>query len=251
MFDLAGNPAKLAFLTTAASAFRRNLVAPARSRVELRVPEQPSALPFTENALADLWRENGVPASLAAVHQLGIALSPGSGEVSARAAVPSSASLASDTSELFWEAQGPHAHFSIDAPALKAVCGRLANSALKFAGISFEFPEFYPDFACASLLALDEQTIAGARRLLLTVVGRAQNAHRSDGPARGSLAALGDGPALAQYVPITVTLPRAAWRAEALDATGKPAHALPVVNARESQISTTFQGAALSYAITR
>jgi hypothetical protein len=251
VFDLAGHPAKLAFLTTAASAFRRGVVAPAQNRVELRVPNQPNALPFAENALTALWREGGVPASLAAVHQLGIVPSAGTGEVSASAGVPSSGTVGSDTGELVWESQGPHAHFSIDAPALKAVCGRLASSVLKFAGVDFEFEDFSPDFACASLLSLDDQPIASARRLLLTVVGRVQNAQQPAAAPSASPAALGAGPVLAQYVPITVTLPRAAWHAAALDAAGKPVHPLPVEQGRASRISAQFQGATLSYAISR
>jgi hypothetical protein len=78
-FDLAGHPVKLAFLSTAAAAFRAGLVAPATSRVELDVPEQPSELPYGEDALPSLWGNHGVPLSLAAVRQLGITLRPGSG----------------------------------------------------------------------------------------------------------------------------------------------------------------------------
>lgn len=236
-FSLAGHPAKLAFLSTAAAAFRRGLVAPAQSRVELSVPEQPSALPYAEDALPSLWREHGVPLSTAAIRQLGITLRPGSGDVSAGFAPRASGVLGSDTGELLWEEHGSHARFSIDAPALKAVCGFLSSSALKFSGISFEFSNFAPGFACASLLSLDDGPIASSRRLLLSVSGLAQN------PATG--------PALAQYVPLSVTLPRGAWRADALDAAGKPTHAMAIVNAGESKFSTAYQGASLAYAFTR
>lgn len=56
VFDLAGHPAKLAFVTAAASAFRRGLVAPGPTRVELFVPKDPINLPFAENALPTLWK---------------------------------------------------------------------------------------------------------------------------------------------------------------------------------------------------
>lgn len=237
-FDLAGHPAKLAFVRTAAAAFRRGLVAPGRSRIELSVPEQPSALPFTEDALPDAWGALGVPASTVALRQLGVSLRVGNGEISAGYAPRASGVLGSDTGELLWDSQGRHARFSVDAPALKMVCGLLSNSELQFAGVKFEFPEFAPGFACASLVSLDDAPIAEARRLLFTVSGLAQN---PPPPA----------PARAQYVPVRVTLPRAPWRAQALDAAGMPLHALPVVNDRESQISTSYEGAALSYAFTR
>jgi len=180
------------------------------------------------------------PASVA-VRQVGIALRPGSGDVSAGEAARLGSPLGSDTGELLWEARGQHARFSIDAPALKAVCGYLSRSALKFSGVSFEFPEFAPGFACATLLSVDDAPIASARRLLFTVSGLAQNTRPgSDG-----------GPALAQYVPVTVTLPLATWRAEALDAAGAPRRSIAVVHAGESKISTSFRGAALAYAFTR
>jgi hypothetical protein len=238
-FDLAGHPAKLAFLSTAAAAFRRGLVAPAQGRVELSVPQQPSALPYTEDALPNLWREHGVPLSVAAVRQLGITLRPGSGDVTSGYAERASGVLGSDTGELLWEAHGSHARFSIDAPALKAVCGFLGSSALKFSGVSLEFPNFARGFACAALLSLDDAPIATAHRLLFSISGLAQNAETDAGPA------------LAQYVPVSVTLPRGAWQAAALDAAGKPTHAMTVVNAAESKFTTTYEGASLSYAITR
>jgi hypothetical protein len=251
VFDMAGHPSKLAFVTMAASAFRRGLVAPGQGRVELSVPEQPSTLPYAENALPNLWSANGVPQTAAVLRQLGITLHPGSGDISASYALHVNGVLGSDTGELLWDNEGAHARFSIDAPALKLVCGLVANSVLKFGGVSLEFHDFSPGFACASLLSLDEQPIASARRLLLTVVGRAENAHHSQTRDPGTVGPLGAGPALTQFVPITVTLPRDAWRCDALDATGAPSHSQAVVTAADSKLSTSLQGAAVSYSITR
>lgn len=252
VFDLAGHPSKLAFVTMAASAFRRGLVAPGQGRIELSVPEQPRTLPYAENALPNLWNANGVPQTAAVLRQLGVSIRKGSGDISASYALHVSGALGSDTGELLWDNEGAHARFSIDAPGLKLVCGRVANSLLKFAGVSLEFHAFAPGFACVSLLALDDQPVASARRLLLTVVGRAQNAQRAPSGGGNTLAPLGAGPALAQYVPITLGLPRDAWRVDALDATGTPVHTLPVTTVNgETKLSTAFEGAALSYAITR
>jgi len=243
-FDIAGHPAKLAFLTTAAAAFRRGLVAPGQTRVELGVPEQASALPFDDDALTGLWNAHGVSPQLAATQQLGILIRPGSGEVTAGHAARVQGALGSDTGELLWEPQGQHARFSIDAPALKAVCGFLSDSTLQFNGAAFEFKSFAPGFACVSLLALDEGPLESARHLLFSVSGLAQNAIRPGSQPPTEVA-------LAQYVPVSVTLPRGAWRAVALDAEGSPTHELPVVNAAQSKISLAYQGAALSYAFTR
>ncbi|HEY3667640.1 MAG TPA: hypothetical protein VGL19_16665, partial [Polyangiaceae bacterium] len=215
VFDLAGHPSKLAFVTMAASAFRRALVAPGLGRVTLSVPEQPSALPYAEAALPDLWSANGVPQTAVALRQLGLSIHPGSGDISADYSLPAGGALGSDTGELLWENAGAHARFSIDAPALKLVCGTVASSLLKFSGISFEFQEFSPPFACASLVSLDDQPIASAHRLLLTVAGQSHNAHapKAGDPAR--IGPSGEGPAVTQFVPLTVTLPRDVWQVSA------------------------------------
>jgi hypothetical protein len=251
VFDLAGHPAKLAFVTAAASAFRRGLVAAAPSRVELFVPKEPTALPFAEDALPSLWNDHGVPPTAAALRQMGITLREGSGAVTASYALHVSGPLGSDSGELYWEPGGQHARFSIDAPSLKLVCGRVSQSALKFRDISLQFADFAVGFACASLVALDAQPIAQSQNLLFTVVGRAQNAHPPKTMTETAGNAFGEGPALAQFVPVTLTLPRGAWRAQALDSAGANLHSVPVVTATDSKLSTVLQGAALSYSLTR
>jgi hypothetical protein len=251
VFDMAGHPAKLAFVSMAASAFRRGLVAPGRDRVELSVPQQPITLPVTEDALPQLWNDHGVAPGAAVLRQIGISIRPGNGDVSSSFALHASGVLGSDTGELLLDNQGAHARFSVDAPALKLVCGMVANSLLKFDGISLEFGDFSPNFACASVLSLDEEPVARSRRVLLTVVGNVQNAHA---PVSGGAAARdpwGAGPTLAQYVPVTLTLPASAWRAESLSATASAVQTLPVVTTDQSRISTSFSRAALSYALTR
>ncbi|MEP7049216.1 MAG: hypothetical protein ABJB12_02640 [Pseudomonadota bacterium] len=251
-FGLAGHPSKVAFIPMAASAFRRGLVTASPGRVELSVPDQPNLLPFAENALPELWNANGVPQTAAALRQVGISIRKGSGEASASFGLRVNGPLGSDTGQLFWESAGPHARFSIDAPALKLVCGWVANSVLKFSGLSLEFHDFAPGFACASVLALDDEPIANARRLLLTVAASAQNGHSAPAGARIPVPALGEGPALAQYVPVTLRLPQAAWIAAALDTAGSPVHSVSVSTAGdESKISNAIGDAALSYAITR
>jgi len=241
-FDLAGHPVKRAFLSTAAAAFRGGMVAPATSRVELQVPEQASDLPYGEDALPSLWGKHDLPLSLAAVRQLGITLHPGSGDVTAGLSARPNGIFGSDTGELLWKPQGDHARFSIDSPALSAVCGFVANSTLEFRDASFEFHAFTPEFACASLVSLDGGPIRSARRLLFTVAGFARNA-----PLSGAEVTT------VQQVPVTVTLPRDAWRAYALDAYRAPLHPITVDNAARSKISTETadQHPAQSYAFIR
>lgn len=252
LFDLAGHPTKLAFVTMAASAFRRGLVAPGRGRLELSVPSEPGRLPFTENALPLLWAEQGVPMSAAALRQIGVALHAGSGEVTVSEVPRIPGTLGSETGELLWERAGAHPRFSVDAPALKLVCGRVAKSALRFEDASFEFADFFGGYACASLLALDDQPIARSRRMLLTVAARAQNAQPArDRDSNGS-ADFGAGPALAQFVPFSLSLPTTGWRAQALDSTGRATHSVAVIDSTgRSQMTTALRDAALSFALER
>ncbi len=248
VFDLAGNPAKVAFLSTTARAFRGGLVAPGVSRVELFVPDEPATLPVAENALPNLWSANNVPLTAAALRQVGLTLHSASSAIAASYALHLSGALGSDTGELYWETSGAHARFSIDAPAFKAVCGMLANSSLKFGEFSLEFANFAGGFACATLLAVDGAPLARSRSVLFSVAGRAENAHRPQGTDRTRVEDLGAGPALAQFIPVAVGLPNGTWRAAALDVTGAPKRAVPVT---KSSLTTSLEDAALSYSITR
>lgn len=246
-FDLAGHPSKLAFVSNAALAFRRALVAPSKERVELSIPEQPSALPVTENALPQLWTEHGVPGSAAVLRQLGISVRAGSGAISASYALHPTGALGSDTGEVLWVNDGPHPRFSVDAPSLKLVCGRLSNTSLELSGVGLELPEFSPDFACVGLVALDQQPIVSSHRLLLSVAGLAENASAAPLDPK-SFASLGPGPARAQYVPVQLSLPRAAWQAMPLTVNARP---LAVTQGTRSRIATEPNNAALGYSITR
>jgi hypothetical protein len=92
------------------------------------------------------------------------------------------------------------------------------------------------------LLSLDDGPLDSARRVLFSVAGLAQNGVRAPASPPEQVA-------LAQYVPVAVTLPRGAWHAVALDAAGAPLHAVVVVDG--NQVATELRGAALSYAFTR
>jgi hypothetical protein len=90
-----------------------------------------------------------------------------------------------------------------------------------------------------------------SRRLLFNVAGRAENAHRPKATDQTQIGPLGDGPALAQFIPVTLTLPRAAWHAQALDAKGAATRPIPISTSDDSKLSTSFDVPALAYAITR
>jgi len=248
VFDLAGNPAKLAFVPTVARAFRTGLVAPGSSRVELLVPETPRALPVAESALPNLWTTNNVPLTAAALRQVGITLHSGSSALAPSYALQVNGALGSDTGELYWETGGQHPRFSVDAPGLKVVCGLLAKSALKFGEFQLEFADFGGGFACASVIALDGATLARSRRVLFTVAGRSENAHRPTESDRALVADLGTGPALAQFIPVKLGLPSGTWHAQALDPSGAPKRTIKLAS---SELVTSFEDGALDYALTR
>jgi len=250
--ELAGHPTKLAFVTASALAFRQQLIQPARNRIELSVAKSPHELPWTENAIPSAWLNNGVALSTIAVRQLGIVVREGAGAPSTSARLRSKGALGSDTGELFWEPEGPHARFTVDAPSFKLACGELSDSALALGAVGVEFPSFALGFSCVTLVALDLQPIAQSKALLLTVAGAARNAHDSTPSEPTALAVSNDGPALAQYVPVSLSLPAGTWHATALNGAGAALRQLPVTAGSAKPVFTTSPDAhALSYLLTR
>ena len=83
VFDLAGHPAKLAFLSTAAAAFRRGLVAPRRVASSSACPSNRVPCPLRKTRCRACGANTACPLAIAAIRQLGITLRPGSGEITA------------------------------------------------------------------------------------------------------------------------------------------------------------------------
>ena len=93
-----------------------------------------------------------------------------------------------------------------------------------------DFPMFGNNFASFTLTTVDAKPIAISKRLLLTIVGHVEKEGMIWNADRTSVGTnWGHGPALAEGIPVTVTLANAGvthvW---ALDSTGARAHDVPV-----------------------
>jgi hypothetical protein len=98
---------------------------------------------------------------------------------------------------------------------------------------------FGQNFAAVNVVALDDDAIGDSRRLLVTVVGRAQNQDITWNEERTSLGAnWGHGPPIVEYVPATITLAgTAGLRVYALAPDGTRTHR---VRAKRQEDDLTF-----------
>jgi hypothetical protein len=90
--------------------------------------------------------------------------------------------------------------------------------------------------------------VAETRRLLLTAVARVENAGQCWNETRTGVTEWGEGPTLAEPVPLTVTLPGTGWRATALDGSGRRRAQVPMSGAA---LKTAGVHATLWYLIER
>jgi hypothetical protein len=245
-FSIVSDPAKLTSLPAAALAFRRGLVAVGAQPLELSVSRESAPLAYETRSMPELWRSHDVPTSSVAVRRLGARLTDAKGEVKGGAALHVAAPYSSSTGELYWEPEGPHARFSVNAPALKVACGELSDTRLRLGAVLLSFESFQPGYACVTLVSLDDEPVETSKRLLLTAVGQIENTIAIKQPRFNSL---GAGPPLAQYVPLTITLP-GRWQATALDLRGTPTLSLSAGGATQSELRLPAAAHALSFLLT-
>ena len=221
-FDLAGSPAAQSFLPVAALTFRQGLIAPGRAVVRLPLPAaDPEAPPRAgEGALARLWSEAGLRLSLIGSRRI---------EVVPAGSRPWPAPARADeqAAQVRWDQAAP-ATFLAETPALRLAAGRLANRTLDVGDVRLTVGELPRGDAAIALVALDGRPIAEAKQLLLVAAARVENTAMRFSADRTGLASWGRGPALAEYVPLTVALPGAGLHAQRLDPAGAPVAELPV-----------------------
>jgi hypothetical protein len=228
-FDLAGNPAALSFLPVAALTFRRGLVAPLPAVARLALPAHPDADPplVGEGALARLWTAAGLPPELLSVRRLEVA----AGEK--RSSAPGAVDAAG---QIRWNAASATPTFTVDAPALRVAAGKLAGTALDLGGVHFAVGELPRGDAAIALMALDGAPLATSKEMLLVAAARVENTAMTWNEARTGLTSWGRGPALAEYVPLAMTLPWPGARVERLDPAGAAVASVPVETAGNSTL---------------
>jgi hypothetical protein len=225
-FDLGGNPAALGFLPVAALTFRKGLVAPALSVARLPLPPRDGAPPLVgESSLAKLWTDAALPPALLSSRRLEI--SPTGGRLE-----PANA----DHRVVGLRWNSADASFTVDAPSLRIAAGKIAGRTVTVGDVGMTVGELPRDDASIALVALDGLPIASSKQMLLVSVARVENTAMRWNGDRTGLTSWGHGPALAEYVPLTVTLPGPEWRAERLDPTGAIAAEVPIEKAGDHAI---------------
>jgi hypothetical protein len=129
---------------------------------------------------------------------------------------------------IIWRPEGPHPEFEIVAPVLRAAAGRIAGTSVKLGDVQMTVGDLPRGDASIALVSLDGTPIADSKKVLLVSVARVENTAMRWNADRTGLTSWGHGPALAEYVPLTVALPGPAWHAERLDPTGAIAAELPI-----------------------
>jgi hypothetical protein len=215
-FDLAGNPAAQSLLPVAALTFRQGLVAPGRAVVRLPAPPDIDSVPplTDEGALARLWRKAGLALGLVASHRLEVV--PAATKVA-----PPRQRTDEPVPQVRWDPAAP-ATFVVDAPALRVAAGQLANRRVDAGDVSFTVGELPRGDAAIALVALDGRPMDASKRLLLVATARVENTGMRFTADRTGLTSWGRGPALAEYVPLTLAVPGAGLVARRLDPAGAP-----------------------------
>lgn len=222
-FDLAGNPAALSFLPVAALTFRKRLVVPAPAVDQLPLPATREKAPplVGEGALAKLWTSAGLPPSLLSSRRLEI-VSPTKQAPAKRSGTKEAAG------QIVWNAGPPAPTFTVDAPALRVAAGRIAGTAFNLGDVHLAVGDLPRGDASIALVALDGLPLSRSKEMLLVAVARVENSGMKWNAERTGLTSWGHGPAVAEFVPLTVTLPWPQLRAERLDPAGGVAAPLAV-----------------------
>ncbi|HTB56477.1 MAG TPA: hypothetical protein VLC06_01315 [Polyangia bacterium] len=223
-FDLAGNPAALSFLPAAALTFRKGLVEPAPIVPQLTLPPTREKDPplVGEGALAKLWTALGVPPSRVSSSRLEVAPVRPHGNPTPKVVPDEPASW------IHWNSAAPAPTFMVKAPALRVATGKIAGTAFDLGDVRFAVGDLPRGDASIALVALDGLPLPESKKLLLVAVARVENSGMKWNADRTGLTSWGHGPAVAEFVPLTVTLPWPQLRAERLDPAGGVAAPLAV-----------------------
>jgi hypothetical protein len=227
-FDVAGNPGALSFLPVAALAFRKELVPPAATVAQLALPLPKETAPplVGEGALAKLWTAAGLPPALLSSRRLEIV---SAGHTSA----PVGGKKVSGP--IHWDPGAARPTFTVEAPALRIAAGKIAGTTRNLGDVRLAVGELPRGDASIALVALDGLPLETSKEMLLVAVARVENSAMKFNDDRTGLVSWGHGPAVAEYVPLTVTLPWPNARAERLDPTGASAASLTVTGTADGR----------------
>ena len=228
-----GHAGQMCMVPAMALLFRQGLVAPAREPLTLDVPEKEIAARLVDNVwrgvssvleqgqgnVSDVWRRKAACRLTAS----GTAALSGASGLDGR-------SIVSDTGEIEFDRRAENAvSLRVNAPAARLLIGRVGGRTFQLGDVCVEVVAGTRNgYANIALVALDARPVAESQRLLLIAVARVENAGQCWNETRTGVTEWGEGPTLAEPVPLTVTLPGTGWRASALDGGGRRRAQVPM-----------------------
>jgi hypothetical protein len=223
-FAVAQNPAKETFFPTAALILRAGAISPLKTAMTLNIA------PASIEAGADTTKEwteanHGKPIDLLSARiQSRVASNASTSKITVDAPPGPAGSIArviKNTSGAIYTVQGEDA---------VAATGFIGGQTTRLGAATFAIPTFGNNFAALTLASVDLLPIPKSKRMLLTIVGRADNLDMGWNAARTSVGnQWGHGPAQAEGIPATVTLANSSvthvW---VLDTAGARSKEIPV-----------------------
>lgn len=232
-FHLIGRANLLAHTPAGAMIFRKGLLAPAKSELQVILPKKHIA-EYTrddDDRLTSLWTKIGVDLGAAWMRKVTLVLDEQAEVPAYRGPHQVSADQrASDCGAVRWSPADPKgAWCSLNAPGARLLIGHVAGRSFSVGDVNLDvierpWPGELPAYACISLVALDGEPIATSRRMILVSSARTENQKMGWNNDRTSLASeegWGVGPTVSEAVPIKLHLPGRAVQAYALDAKGQ------------------------------
>ncbi len=240
-FSIDSNPAKMALLPAAALLFRRGDLPPAPDQVELQVPAAGVADLLARHGpgAGSVWEAAGSPRKDALTARLTVRLTDGRGEPRLRRR----GGKADGPKALSWQGAGTDkALVRVDSSASKLAVGFVGGRKVELTGWSIEVPGDAPRFAALVLSPKDGRPAERSRSLLLTAVGRVENAGMTWNRERTSLGrGWGKGPVRAEGVVATIALKTQARRVSV--------HALDTRGKRQGQVEVRLKDAQATFRI--
>jgi len=200
-FSFNGQPVKLALLTACANMYRRG---------DLKPLMQTAAGTFDKR----------LPAALALSHRIGI--NPKARRPQALKE-PACRHLASPDGRVVWDASDRDlAHVMVNTPASRAVWGLIAGRTFDLGGLKISVGQTEHNYAAIIITSLDGRRLEESRRMLLTVVGSAENLNMVWNKQRSSVSdQWGTGPTHVNGIPADLMLPSHVRAIYALDGCGQ------------------------------
>ncbi len=232
-FDQINHPAKWSLAPCATRVFRAGLVPPATAVAELR-PGNPV---WAEAMHLDmLWAKLNPEQPF---DFLDCRLQVNDRPTAAKATLVRSGSPDTPPSQIVQAPQGQV--LTAAAPQAAVATGFLGGANVVAGPLHVVCPRFGRDFATVAAVALDSRSLATSKRVLVTIVARAENQEMKWNAARTSVGTdWGHGPTIAERVPATIELAASGPRT---------VYALKPDGTRARKVKTSYSNAILSFAV--